>query len=104
MGNRYRMISNSDASNSLPEWFYLKWQSIIDFSNSAWVSYDQHKMSHTYNDLATDVQKIIKNTSFNDVNLVFFNDVAPGDEPQVIYISVTQDEIKELHSVEWVEI
>ena len=104
MGYRHQVMSDTmvPSLKSLPTWFCDKYESLIDFDHSFWVSNSEYKRYGLLSEFDKDVQKVlIERGGRYTVRLVYFADESDTDDPDIIHTTITSDEIKEIRPREW---
>lgn len=109
MGYRHIMVSETLVPNyiNLPLWFKEKYKGVVDFDRDYWASYTEYKRYGLLANFEEDVQKVLNELYTEDspykhlyeesIRLIFYADESDDDYPDLSYVVVTKDKIKEVN-------
>ena len=102
MGYRHQVMSDSMVPHELPKWFVKKYDNIIEFRKSFWVSNNEYKRYGILKDFDTDIQKVLNEISHSwGITLVYYADEGGTDQPDIKFVHVTKDSITEKCADNW---
>lgn len=99
MGYRHQVMSDTMVPKKglMPDWFYERYEGIINFDGIFWVSNNEYKRNSTLANFEVDIQKaLIEIDHPDDVRLVFFADESDENQPDISHVTINQSSITEL--------